>query len=373
MLMNNALTQPGSGRDMNRRCRRRLSLFLTLLLLAAPIAVGQAAQLGDVFMIGSHPKLLVVIDSRRDEVVAQIPTKGRSPKEVVPAPDGKHVYLTTEARQQIEVVNLNTQKVEDVIDLSAPGIRLNIFGLAVSRKGDRLFAQVKRTKLLPDEYRVLPPEIWSIDLRTHEKQKILTVPEGVVCLLVPSDENRLIAWGRDLYFIDLAQGRITDTLPLMTRSTPSQGPVDTLPFFLQYEQSGIFSMPYYTNDPITKKDMMGLANLNVDTGKLELIDLGTPIPLYSSVISPDHKRAYMVMNQLVVVDLEKKKIIAVKDLERTKYVANISRDGKKLYLPSAGPFLEIYDTGTLQMIKRVPLPGDPGVSQFRNAPAAATP
>jgi DNA-binding beta-propeller fold protein YncE len=368
MLMNSAVAEPGSGRYMSRACR--LFLPWMLLLVAAPGCLGQATQPGDVFLMGSHPKLLLAIDSRRDEIVAQIPTKGRAPKEVVPSPDGTHVYLTTDARQQIEVVNFSTQKVEDVIDLAAPGTRLMIMGLAVNHKGDRLYAQVKQTKLLPDEFRVLPPEIWSIDLRTHQKQKILTVPEGIVSLLVPADENRLIAWGRDLYFIDLAQRRITDTVPLMTRSTPSAGPVDTLPVFLQYEQSGILSMPYYTHDPITNKELMGLANLNVDTGKLDLMELGTPIPLYSTVISPDHKRAYSVMNQLVAVDLEKKKIIGVQDLKRTTYVINISRDGKKLYLPSAGSFLTVYDAESLKLIKQMDLPGDPGVTQFRNAPGA---
>ncbi len=365
------LAHPGSGRDIDGIYRRRLPVFVAMLLIVPPWALGQAR--GDVFVIGTHPNMLAVIDSSRDEIVAQIPTKGRNAKEVVPSPDGSRVYLTTEARQQIEVVNLVNRKVEDVIELAAPGTRLNIYGLAVSRKGDRLFAHVKQVKLLADEYRVLPPQIWSVDLRNHETRKIVEVPEGVVSLLAPADQNRLIAWGRDLYFIDLAQGRITGTIPLLSRNTPGQGQVDTLPFFLQYEQSGILSMPYYTDDPITKKDMMGLANLDVDTGKLELVELGNPIPLYSCVVSPERKRAYLVMNQLVVVDLEKKKIVAVRDVDRTSYVANITRDGKKLYLPSAGAFVSVYDTETLKLIKRITLPGDPSVSQLRAVPATATP
>jgi hypothetical protein len=355
----------------NALCSRLLGVIVLLLL--ASCASGQVRERGDLFVIGIHPHSILVIDSARDEVVAEIPTKGHSPKEFVPSPDGKRVYVTTEARQQIEVVNLTTHEVEDVIKLAAPGIRLNIYGMTLSRKADRLFVHVLQAKLLPDEYRVLPPQIWSVDLRTHQTQKILELPEAVVSLFAPTDENRLIAWGRDLYYIDLTQKRITSKIPLMSRDSPNRGALDTLPFFLQYEQSGIVSIPYFTNDPILKKELMGLANLNVDTGKLELLELGPAIPVYSSVVSSDRKRAYLVMNQLVVVDLEGKKVVAVKNLERTKYVANISRDGKKLYLPSAGAFLDIYDTQTLQMIKRVALPGDPGVSQFRSLPATAMP
>lgn len=373
MLKNTRFLPPTPGRGITHARRNRFSVLGVLLLLAAPLARGQALQRGDIFVIGTHPRTLVIIDSNRDEIVAQIPTKGRAPKEVVPSPDGTRVYLTTEARQNIEVVNVASRKVEDVIELAAPGTRLNIYGLAVSRKGDRLFVHVKVVKLLPDEFRPQPPQIWSVDLRNHEAKKILEVPEGVVSLFVPKDETRLIAWGRDLYYIDLAQGRIVDTVPLLTRNTPNQGPLDTLPFFIQYEQSGILSMPYYTSDPITKKDLMGLANLDIDTGKLDLMELGTPIPLYSSVMSPDRKRAYLVMNQLVVVDLEQKKVVAVRDLERTTYVANITRDGKQLHLPSAGAFVDVYDTETLKLIKRIALPGDPSVSQLRALPLTAAP
>jgi hypothetical protein len=357
------------------RAKMHCSRFfgVIVLLLFASCASAQTRERGDLFVIGIHPHSIVVIDSARDEVVAQIPTKGHSPKEMVPSPDGKRVYVTTEARQQIEVINLTTLAVEDVINLAAPGTRLNIFGMTLGRKADRLFVHVLQAKILPDEYRVLPPQIWSVDLRTHQTQKILELPEAVVSLLAPKDENRLIAWGRDLYYIDLAQKRIIGKIPLMSGDSPNRAALETLPFFLQYEQSGIVSIPYFTSDPILKKELMGLANLNVDTGKLELLDLGPAIPVYSSVISSDRKRAYLVMNQLIVVDLEGKKIVAVKNLERTKYVANISGDGKKLYLPSAGSFLDIYDTQTLQMIKRVSLPGDPGVSQFRSLPAAAMP
>jgi hypothetical protein len=71
------------------------------------------------------------------------------------------------------------------------------------------------------------------------------------------------------------------------------------------------------------------------------------------------------MNQLVTVDLTTKKIVDIRDTERTKYAANISHDGRKLYLGGAGPFIHVYDTGTLKLIKTVQLPGDASVTQFR--------
>lgn len=348
----------------------RLAIALATLLLCVSFGWGQDHEY---FVLGIHPTGLLVIDTATDQIIAQIPTKGRSPKEVVPSPDGKHVFLDTDGRALIEVVNIPGRKVEEVINLAQPGIKINIFGIAVSRKGDRLFAHIRPVKELPDELVAMPPEIWSIDLATHEKKKIMDAPDAVVSLYVPADPNHLIAWGRDIYIIDLAQRRVVKTLPMRTGLPPDQAPMDTLPFFNQYEQSGIVSMPYYATNPLSHKLVLGMVNMDVDTGKLDLFELGPPIPLYSSVISPDRKRAYMVMTQLVVVDLEQRRILEVRDTERTGYVINLSRDGKKLYLPSAGPFVDVYDAQTLKIIHRIELPGDPSSSQLRALPPGAVP
>jgi DNA-binding beta-propeller fold protein YncE len=352
--------------------RNALSLVVGGLFFAL-VFPRASAQDHDYFVIGVHPNGVELVDGTTDQVVAHMQTRGRSPKELVPCPDGRHLFVTTDARQNIEVINLSSRKVEDVIHLAPAGVTLHIYGLAVSRDGNRLYAHVKRSKTLVDEFLPLPNEIWSVDVKSHETKQILEMPQGIVSLIVPKDPNRLFAWGRDIYIIDLTQGKIVDKIPLRTGLPPGRAELDTLPFFMQYEQSGILSMPYYANDPLSNKPVFGLANLEVDTGKFELMELGPPIPLYSSVISPDHKRAYLVMNQLVVVDLEQRKIVETRDTERTKYVANLTRDGKKLYLPSSGPFLDVYDTSTLQRIHRIELSGDASVSQLRALPRVSAP
>ena len=113
---------------------------------------------------------------------------------------------------------------------------------------------------------------------------------------------------------------------------------------------------------------MGLVDLDVNSGKVDEVELGAPVPLYSAVVSPDRKHAYAVMNQLLAIDLESKRITKTVDLERTHYVANISRDGKRLFVSGASPFIHIYDTDTLQLIKTVELPGDPSVTSLRALP-----
>ena len=79
---------------------------------------------------------------------------------------------------------------------------------------------------------------------------------------------------------------------------------------------------------------MGLVNVDVDSGKVETIELGAPIRcilrLFLRIAS-----GYAVMNQLIAVDLERKRILKTVDLERTRDAANISRDGKRLFVSGA--------------------------------------
>jgi DNA-binding beta-propeller fold protein YncE len=353
---------------MNGVSVRRIFLPAFAAMALAGCAFAQEPEL---YVIGVHPHGIVIFDGTRNEISGQIQTRGRAPKEIVPSPDGKFLYVTSDGRSKLEVVNLQTRAVDKVFDLAPAGYRLTIFGVVLNRKGDRLFVHVKPVRQLIDCYVVDPPQVWSVDPVSGKTQKIAEVPQGVVALALTKDEKTLLAWGRDLYYIDIAQGRIRDTYRLMNPTNPTEGAMNTLALFIQYERSGVFSIPYYAKDPITSKDLMGLVDLDVENGHVDTVELGAPIPLYSAVVSPDRKRAYAVMNQLIAVDLEQKRVTKVVDLDRTRYVANISRDGKRVFVSGAAPFIHVYDADSLQLLKTIELPGDPAVTAFRALPSGA--
>jgi DNA-binding beta-propeller fold protein YncE len=350
-----------------------LKFLVVLPVLFGACLLGRAQSAPrELMVMGVHPGGIVVLDATRDEVVAEIPLRGRAPKEIEFSRDGKRLYVTTQGRKSIEVVDLASRKVEDVIDLAPSGYKLVIYGIALSQDGGTLFAQVKPVQLLPDEFKVESPQIWAYDLATRKSRKIAEVPEGVASLITLGDGKRLVGWGRDLYFIDIASGRTISTVPLSSPST-AHASLDSLPLFTQYERSGVFSLPYYTTNPVSNATVMGLVDVDVQTGNVDLVDLGPAVPLFSAVVSPDRKRAYAVMNQLVAVDLEQRRVTSVINLDRTKYVVNISRDGKKLYVSGAGPFMDVYDTQSLKLIKKLELSGDGSVTSLRFLPPNAMP
>jgi DNA-binding beta-propeller fold protein YncE len=350
-----------------RLCISSVAFFSILLSIAAEIS----AQEPELYVVPMHPRSLLIFDGGRDEIVGEIQTRGRNPRELVSSPDGNWVYTITESRTQVEAVNLRTRTVERVFNLAPPGYRLTIFGMTLSRLGDCLYLHVKPVRELQDEYKLDPPQIWSLDLQTGKTLKVAEVPQGVAALVVTGD-GRIVASGRDLYYIDVNQGRIVSTFPLATIHKPDQGPLDMLAFFVQPERGRILSVPYYTTDPITGRDMYGIGNLDLETGKVDLVDLGRPpIPLYSTVVSPDRKRAYGVLVQLVSVDLQDRKLLKVVDVGHTCYIVNISRNGKKVYVSGASHFIHVYDAETLKLLKTLDLPGDASITFLALPPKAA--
>lgn len=350
--------------EQRKACGRLRKIFWLVVLSSVLSTILAAQQPAELFVIGGHPNKVFVLDSALDQVVAEIPTHGRIPREIEPAPDGKTLYVGTEGREKIEVIDLSQRKVVDEIDLSSPGRRVRSFGMAITPKGDRLYAHVRVARNLPDELLAEPAQIWTIDLPARRINKLIEVPWGVFALVVSADGGLLYAFGPDIYVIDPHQGRILQTTHLATNRTPGQGPVG-ISGSIQYEQSGIFSTTYTRLDPITKKEFLGLFNFDVATGEFDLMDMGPPVNLNSAVVSPDRKRAYAVWDQLFVIDLVERKVITVKDLEITAGVANITRDGSKLYVSGQGPYIYVYDTKTLNLTKTLQLSGETGSSVFR--------
>ncbi len=345
------------------RPERRVAFALTMFALAVSRSLA-GEQPSDLFVVGTSGGTVAVLDSGLDQIVADIPTKGRAPLDIEPAPDGNTLYVTTDGRAKIEVIDLKQKKAVDVIDLSSPDRSVKIYGLALNRKENRLYVHVRVTRHMPDEVQAEPPQIWAIDLPSRKVSKLLQVPWGIYALVFSPDERWLYAFGPDIYFIDPVQARIVRTIRLDTNTTPGQGTLSTSAS-VQYEQSGIFSMGGTRSDPITKKDFAELVNFDLETGEIDQMDLGPPTNLNSAVVSPDRKRAYALWDKLFVIDLEQRKVVAIRDLERTEGVANIARDGRKLYVSGQGPYIYVYDTNSLNLLKTIQLSGDVGSGVFR--------
>jgi len=321
----------------------------------------------DYIVEGSLFNNLVVVDGRTDEIVKVIPLQGVRPKEVVPAPDKNTVYVVTDRGLNIEVVDLEKEQVVRRFTLSDESMKHYIYGLEISPDGTELYVHSLPREWKKTEIEVHPSQISVLDAATGEVKRSFEVPLGVFSLAISPDGQRLYGFGRDVYVLNPQTGETMDTIPV----AHAENPTDILFAWAQYEQSGIFSAPYYALvDPETEDFTFGLFNLDLATGEVDWVELGhiTGVRselLFSAVVSPDRKQAYAMMNDLSVIDLEARKIIKLVPLNHTYYDVNISSDGKKLYLSGASNHIRVLDTQTFDLIKSIELPGDASVTYIR--------
>jgi DNA-binding beta-propeller fold protein YncE len=343
-------------------CRLTRTYLLSLIgLCLAGICLPHASFAEDplpreLVAIGTIGRTVVLERTDTDEVFAQIATHGIAPREIIPSADGRSLFVITEGRRLVEVIDIARKKVVDTIDLSSPGHTVKIFGLAVNREGNTIFVNVLGVERARDTVHPEGPQIWALDVATHKVTKLLQVSLGVYLLIPsPTDDRLLYAFGADLYVIDVHTRQIVKTIRFQSNTVPGEGPL-SVSCYPQFLQTNVLSCPTLRNDPITKRDFVGLLNFDLGTASWDQMDLGPAEMWDSAVVSPDRTRAYAVWNSLFVVDLVERKVITIKDLPTTEGSVDISSDGGKLYLSDGSPSILIYDTKTLELVKTVALP-----------------
>ena len=111
---------------------------------------------------------------------------------------------------------------------------------------------------------------------------------------------------------------------------------------------------YYT------PDYMGLLAINATSG--EIMDRrikGAPVMAYTFIYSPDKKKAYGVMEDVSVIDMETNSIVkSFPNAEGTSFSLMPTTDGKKLYVGAGGSIMTVYDAETFNVLKVLQLQSD---------------
>lgn len=374
----------------------RIRDLIASALAAACLTLGSATPAwADTFWVTTLESV-VGLDPATLEVKRSI----HLPKELagglnfLPAPDGRTAYILSGGREIVSVLDLKdgkilkswslTERMSEEPD-STKVARARIFGMALDASGKRIIANVVTSRLSGANAAQLErltldrPYLAVLDAQTGERLATISdVPWAtsmVATLDDPSNPDRFMVISPDLDLIDLAKlprGKapvrasfkqvLVKHVPLREQAVAGQGPLVILVEWFHPEPSkGLGSMPYYTTDPVVQSDQIGLVTVDMKTGAVDEMEFGPPQgPQYafSTVVSPDRKKAYTVFNQLHEVDLEKRRITRIRTLPHTYYATYMSHDGKHLYLFSGGARMAIVDPVTLDIVKETMLPSE---------------
>jgi DNA-binding beta-propeller fold protein YncE len=339
-------------------------VFAALLLIS--IVAGAAAAQG-VMYAGVWPADVLVMDEGSGAIKDKIHLRHGAAFSLTRSQDRKRFYAVTGLMQTIEVIDLDSKQVVDEVTFSE-GNKKTTFtrSLAVHPDGITVFAPIRTTTKEIDRFTLDKPQLAKINMRDKKIEKTLELPAeyGQAGLMrVSPDGKFLYVFSRDILIIDVADFKLVDKIMMDRPVYPGLGLFRFGSSFESHDEPNALTFVYNSTDLMTNRTMMGIAHFNLVDRNLDFYETGPSIGGSFSV-SPDHKRAYIVRNQVgqdefYVFDLEAKRLVKRQEYEgRPRTAIKVSSDGKKVYLHQAGNTIDYLDAATLKFEKRVELPGD---------------
>lgn len=277
------------------------------------------------------------------------------------SPDGKKYYLN--AFHSIYVIDTETNTLVDTYKFSSELNKVDILGFSVSADGSQLYLSCSITKKKQNIPRlnVLPPQFVIYDMASRKMVKNHPIPaamSGIVTLR--NDPDHVILVGLDIHKMNIKTGEMEKMMGILN---PEEGqePKNSLVIWQNNSPGdhGLFTNPFYT------PTAMGYFIIDKNTGTLTTLAAKDIWFAYSTVVSPDKKYLYAVMDELIKVDMATGETIKMVPLETgTNYGVTISSDGKKVYVGPAGPDISVFDAETLALKSVIPLASD-GVTSTR--------
>jgi hypothetical protein len=298
---------------------------------------------------------LQVIDCDTDTVVKSVPMARDFRVQGAFSPDGKRYYVNDYTVAY--AFDTSTDELVDTYQFSHPLSLVMVYGFAVSEDNAKLLLScniAKKQHNIP-RLNVLPPQLVIYDIKTKQVDKQYEIPWGVVGIVtLRNDPDQVLLLGRDAFKISLKTGKLEKVLSFFN---PDKGEEPKNSFVTWNNCSpgdhGIFTGPYYTATG------MGYTVIDRNTGELRSLKGKDVWMMYSTVVSPDKRYMYGIMDELVKIDFQTGETVkAVPIMRGTCYAVAITADGKKVYVGPAGNDLSVYDADTLELLKVIPLSGD---------------
>lgn len=325
-------------------------------LLAGPTAASAAKD----YLYVPVSNSLHVIDCESDTIVETIPYNDYIVQAAHSA-DGTRYYLN--AWHSIYVIDTTTNKLIDTFKFSSDLSRVTVLGFGVSQDGKKLYLSCSITKKKQNvpKLNVLPPQLVVYDVEKRKMIKNYPIPYCVMGVIpLRNDPDHLFLFGQDVYKLSLKDGKTEKMAGVLH---PDEGEEGRNCLVIWNNGSpndhGIFSTPFYTATG------MGYFLVDRNTGKLDILQGKDVWFEYSTIISPDKKYMYGLMDDLIKIDMKTGETVKTVKVGRgTCYALSMTSDGKKIYAGPAGNDLSVYDAETLELLRVIALSAD-GVAAHR--------
>jgi len=343
---------------------------LLVSLLAASTAFA-----GHVY-IGAWQKQIIVFDEDTEKIVDRIQLANDVPNGLMLSNDRKKLFVMNAKDAAIEVVDLQTRKVENQFVLNEGNTRIRFFGMAADPEGKLLYgSSITVTKEI-DRFSIGKNRFHVIDLaqkkivKTHdmpaEDQNAFRRGAG---FRVSPDGKYLYVFRDVIKIYDTTDFKEVDKIDLSKPDNPDMERVSFGGGDDPHADPATIISVFNSSDPIVHRNIFGIARFDLNNRRFEFTPVGpTTGGMMGLRLSPDRKRGYTVgmsgsggnlRYEFIVFDMATKQIVKRQDFPgRTRLSFGISGNGKNLYIYGAGETLELYDSATLMHRKTIDLEAD---------------
>lgn len=324
-----------------------------------------AAQEPTVFLCGVWPDRILVFDQTTETFTEAFRLRHGAITGSGISGDKRRLFVVTDHMESVEILDPVRRDVVEVFKLSTANRQIRIRGVFPDRDGSKVYLSVSVVHRGVDRFqREEGVDIIAYDVANGEVIDEFTLPPRVLGsrgtnIHVAPDGDSFYVISRDVHEIDAETHEVLDTLVLSKPLLAGYGPVRGLS--LTETEPGIFYGIYRTTDPILKKSVFGVAELDLYGKRISTFELGPEMEVRRFALSPDKKRGYAGLHDMVVIDMESETIVLTKERfeqGRTNTSMIVSHDGAKLYVSGVGDTIYVYDAETLQPIKKIFAGGD---------------
>lgn len=346
--------------------RRALLAFVSLAALIPSLA---AAVEPRVLLVGVWPNRLRFFDEATEQAVGEMRLRYGAVTNVFGSdftPDFRRFFFITDRMEAVEVVDVASRTVVDEVKLSSPERRVRMYGAAPDAEGKLLYITVEAVGMEVDRFLPETVDVVRYDLENHRVLDSFALPSEIEVSLLPPplrpapDGKTLYVLSQNIYALDVETHQVVEKIDLTKPRAPGYGPPG-LGFAPVEGSPGVLYGFYRSPDPIMKKTMFGITRVDIAKSEVSTFDVSTDVNVEWFAVSPDGKRAYAGMGDMVAVDLEAQKLLVKKERVeqgRQNTTMVVSSDGTKLFVGGVGPLIHVYDAKTLEPLRKIHAGGD---------------
>jgi hypothetical protein len=349
-----------------------LGFAVALALVARANVVRPQARIsggnGTIY-VGTYGKKILVLDEATMRVRDSIPVSVGIPLDLGLSQDRKHFYVADPSFETLEIVDIASRKAINKFTLSSGNMKVRMWGFDVDPLERFAVLLVKTYTKQQDRYVIGKPTLLRYDLQKHAVTDTIPWPKG---------EERDFAQilfspkGDLLYFFTTDDVLVYETQKLkqvdrweLSRTLFEDG-IGRLNFFFPddiFEEPGFYTGLFRATDPVNRRTMMGVARVDLVNRNVDFFTLGPNEPV-SFALAPGRKKAYGLRRevgnyQFWTFDLESHRVVRKVDFKgRPRMGLHVSSNGRLLYIHTAGPTIDMYDTENFQHVGTVDLGQD---------------